>query len=203
MTIFSIIFHIAIILNWNDPIYIYIYIFVQERRILVVQIKLHLITNLLHTFYHGNEEGIHHSDLHGFYDTYHNRVFIPLLFSHLNWNNKVSYMLVWPKWQLIIYLISNIKSTLCLGFWNIGQNKLVESYFLRPYVSHVAKWGRKKEREGWDLSRFWHSGPPVRGSHDRLCLVVERASNNCVILSGLWGLATTWIVQCAHRWLIL
>ncbi|KAL2542864.1 NAD(P)H-quinone oxidoreductase subunit H [Abeliophyllum distichum] len=28
--------------------------------------------------------------------------------------------------------------------------------------------GRKKEREGWGFSRFWHSGPPVGGSHDGL-----------------------------------
>ncbi|KAJ0959275.1 hypothetical protein HanPSC8_Chr00c229g0806441 [Helianthus annuus] len=48
------------------------------------------------------------------------------------------------------------------------RNKLIGSPFLRPHAACVVTRGRKKEREGWGFSRFWHSGPPVGGSHDGL-----------------------------------
>uniref|UniRef100_A0A6N2KFV3 Uncharacterized protein ycf68 n=1 Tax=Salix viminalis TaxID=40686 RepID=A0A6N2KFV3_SALVM len=56
-----------------------------------------------------------------------------------------------------------------------GEVMLVESeqvdripFFSPPCPSRAATWGRKKEREGWGFSRFWHSGPPAGGPHDGL-----------------------------------
>lgn len=72
-------------------------------------------------------------------------------------------------------------------------------FFTSPCPSRVATWGRKKEREGWAFSRFWHSRPPRGRPARAISSVVERAPDNCVVVPGLWGLSATWIVQCAHQ----
>ncbi|RWR98250.1 ycf68 protein [Cinnamomum micranthum f. kanehirae] len=58
-------------------------------------------------------------------------------------------------------------------------------FFTSPCPSRVATWGRKKEREGWAFSRFWHSGPPRGGPARAISSVVERAPDNCVVVPGL------------------
>ncbi|CAA6675653.1 unnamed protein product [Spirodela intermedia] len=63
---------------------------------------------------------------------------------------------------------------------------LIGSFFTSPCPSRVATWGRKKEREGWGFSRFWHSRPPTgRPARRAISSVVERAPDNCVVVPGL------------------
>ena len=57
---------------------------------------------------------------------------------------------------------------------------------IAPMPPHGGTWGRKKEREGWGFSRFWHSGAPHWGPARRaISSAVERAPDNCVVVPGL------------------
>jgi hypothetical protein len=67
----------------------------------------------------------------------------------------------------------------------LGRNKLIGSPLLRPHVP--TRVGRKKERERWGFSRFWHSERVPGGGTARRAIssVVERAPDNCVVVPGL------------------